>query len=53
MVFDMDLVLLVGIAALSFSVALAGARVLLWSVFCLMSPSIPVSPVATAGKLET
>ena len=33
----MDLAFMAGIVALSFSLALAGARVVLWSVFCLMA----------------
>lgn len=33
----MDLVFMTGVVALSFSLALAGARVVLGSVFCLMA----------------
>jgi hypothetical protein len=42
---DMDLVLIVLIVGLSFSLALAGARVVLWSLFCLMTMTLWVSGI--------
>jgi hypothetical protein len=45
----MDLVFMAAVVALSFYLALAGARVVLWSVFCLMMHPIRMSHVATGA----